>query len=530
MFYKKGINSVKYLNTILFYVFCTIMLFLSIRGLPGNPTLAELRSATWRDEGPFELSPERGRFTLLYSIIENNSFSFSPDLARFAEPDVAYSQGKYVSLFAPGLSFLVMPGYLIGKFFGASQVGTFAMVSIFAVLNGILIRLIAIRIGVNQLSATIAAYTFIFASPAFAYAVNLYQHHISTFLILLSIFLLIRFHTFWSLSFVWMLCVLSVVIDYPNFFMMLPIGVYALSRLFIIQKKREESVTLQFPLVGLLSFMSILLPVIFFCWVNIVSYGKPFQLAGALERPQKINADGSPVLASKTKKLALAKSSSGQQSSSYHVNVITYFVNRNLMNGLYTHVLSLDRGMIVYTPVMFFAIIGIVVAWKRRIIFFPLLIAIAGVNILLYSLWGDPWGGWAFGSRYLIPSYAILSIFIAIALSTLRKNIFFLFFFFITLVYSLSINTLGAITSSKNPPRVEVAGLEKISGIKQEYTFMKNAEFLSSGRSKSYVFQTIASRYISAWNYYLYVISILVAAAGFFIVSLWIVGKQKMNL
>jgi hypothetical protein len=518
---------VKYINTIIFFIFCTFLLFLSIRGLPGNPTVTELRSATWREEGPFELSPERGRFTLLYSIIENKSFSFSTDLALFAEPDVAYSRGKYVSLFAPGLSFITMPGYLIGKFFGVSQVGTFAIISLFAVLNAFLIRLIAIHLGARPQTSFIAAFAFLFATPAFAYAVNLYQHHISTFLLLFSIYLLVRFKTFWSLTLVWMLCAFSIVIDYPNFFMMLPIGIYALSRLFVIDKTHDHAMVFSVSLIKFLSFVGILLPILFFCWANVMSYGKPLQLAGALERPQKINANGKPVLASEKHKLLNQTNSSTQKNSEYHVNVITYFVNRNIMNGFYIHFISPDRGMIVYTPVMVFAIIGIIIAWKRNIPFLQLLIAISGVNIILYSMWGDPWGGWAFGSRYLIPSYAIFSIFIAIALTYLRKNIFFLTFFLLVLIYSISINTMGAITSSTNPPQVEIAGLEKRSGIKQEYTFMKNAQFLSSGRSKSFVFQIFASRYITAWNYYFYVVSIMVVAAIFFVISLWIEDKKE---
>lgn len=501
-------------GNLFFIMFCAIVLVFSLRGLPGNPTITELQALTWRDNGPFELSPERGRFALLYSLIENNSFSFSREIAFFAAPDVAYTDGRYVSLFAPGLSFTVMPGYLIGKYFGVSQVGTFAIISLFSLCNVFLIKIIAVRLGAHPIAAMIAGFGFLFATPAFAYAVNLYQHHISTFLILLSCYLLLRFKTVWSLVLIWILCGFSIIIDYPNFFMLLPIGVFALSQMFFVHKSQEGVVFFTFSLGRVLTCISLLIPLFFFCWFNLMSYGKPFQLAGALERPMKINADGTPVLSSETGDREEAIGSLRRYEPGSNTGVIRFFVNRNMMNGFYTHFVSGDRGMLVYTPVMFFAVIGIYIAWKKKLSYLSLFLAIIGFNIVVYSMWGDPYGGWAFGSRYLIPSYAILSFFIAIALTKFQKHIISLLIFFIVLSYSLAINTLGAVTSSRNPPKVEIAGLEKLSGKKEHYTFLRNIELLDSGRSKSFLFQSVAHTYLSAWNYYILLSSFSISFAG----------------
>ncbi|HBI16758.1 MAG: hypothetical protein UR60_C0017G0001, partial [Candidatus Moranbacteria bacterium GW2011_GWF2_34_56] len=93
-------------------IFVIVVYALSLRGLPGNPTAENLKSSNWRYEGPLELSPERGRYALVYSIIEDKSLQFSPDVANMAIPDLAYSKsGNFVSLFAPGVSFVVLPGY-----------------------------------------------------------------------------------------------------------------------------------------------------------------------------------------------------------------------------------------------------------------------------------------------------------------------------------------------------------------------------------------------------------------------------------
>src|SRR5579863_3303887 len=98
-------------------LFVVAALALTVRGLPGNPTPTQLNTLAWKDNGPFELSPERGRFALLYSLVENHSFQFQPDLARFTAPDVGYINNTYVSIFAPSISFLAIPGYVIGKYF-----------------------------------------------------------------------------------------------------------------------------------------------------------------------------------------------------------------------------------------------------------------------------------------------------------------------------------------------------------------------------------------------------------------------------
>src|SRR5690606_27797294 len=151
---------------------------------------------------------------------EDRSFSFSIPLARFVAPDLGYLDGKYVSLFAPTVSFLVMPGYLVGRALGASQVGAFASVSLFAIMNFILIREISKLLGAKPLAGTLAGIIFLFATPAYAYAVNLYQHHISTFLILASIYLIIKYGRKWTTLFIVMfLCALGLSVDNPNLFM-----------------------------------------------------------------------------------------------------------------------------------------------------------------------------------------------------------------------------------------------------------------------------------------------------------------------
>src|SRR3990167_10895887 len=124
-----------FLLNLLFIIFCAVILALGLRGIRGNPTSEDLNYQYWKDEGPLELSPDRGKYALTYSIVEDKSFKFSLPVARFATPDLGYVNGQYVSLFAPGVSFITIPGYILGKSFGAAQVGPFAIIALFALLN-----------------------------------------------------------------------------------------------------------------------------------------------------------------------------------------------------------------------------------------------------------------------------------------------------------------------------------------------------------------------------------------------------------
>ena len=118
--------------TLILTFFCISILALALRGNAGSPNSEELNRNYWSDDGPLELSPERGRYALLYSVLEDKSVHFSLAIARFTTPDLGYVNGKFASLFAPGVSYLVMPGYLLGKYFGYSQVGAFAVIFLFS--------------------------------------------------------------------------------------------------------------------------------------------------------------------------------------------------------------------------------------------------------------------------------------------------------------------------------------------------------------------------------------------------------------
>lgn len=512
----------KKIDVILIFILCAMVLIFSIRGEMGDPVQKNLQNPKFKDEGSLELSPERGRFALTYSLVEDRSFQFSLPVARFIVPDLGYVDGKYVSLFAPGVSFLTIPGYILGKYLNITEVGVFTTIALFALMNSLLIRSIAIKLGANAIAATTSAIIFLFATPAYSYAVTLYQHHISTFLILTSLYILISSKSLWSLSLIWLLFASSIALDYPNIFFMLPIALFALGKIIFIQQKKG-GLRLNLRLGALFTFLIAALPVIFLLWFNLNSYGNPLQASGTIPSVKAIDEQGYPKAPDQAKENVEKYVNPEIQQKT----LTGFFKSRNISRGLTTQFFSLDRGIVVFTPVMLFGALGIIYAYRKRMRMTALFLTIILSNLLLYAMWGDPWGGWAFGSRYLIPTYAIMSIFIAFALTTFKKNLIFLIIFFIISAYSIYVNTLGALTTNQNPPKNEAIELQKTSGIEQKYTFLRNWDFLNSNKSKSFIFQTYAKNYVNALTYYFILVSCLVLIVGSLAASSYLSAKKE---
>lgn len=484
----------------------------SIRGIQGNPNSKQIYTNLWREFGPFELSPERGRFALLYSLLEDKSFHFSVDVARFATPDVAIKDGKYVSLFAPLVSFTAIPGYLLGRVLGASQVGAYATIAVFALINMILIRALAIKLGAKSFAANIASGLFVFASPAFAYSVTLYQHHISTFLILSSLYLLLKYKNFLSLALVWLLFATSIPVDYPNLILMFPLAIYATFQIIWVQKE-ENAVKLKLNLLKILTGLAVVIPLLFYIWFSQNSYNKPLQLSGTLKSVSAIDQNGQPADSNliENKKPSEILQKQEEKGPERKKTATGFFKTRNILNGFYLHFISPDRGMLFFTPIMFFGSLGVFALWKKKQTALALIVGIIGADVLLYSMWGDPWGGWAFGSRYLIPSYALLSILIATALSKWRRNVVFLCLFVPVAIYSIGVNTLGALTTNTNPPQVEILALEQQTHREEKYTYERNWDYLTFNGSKSFAYNQFMREYITPTEYY-WIIVVLISS------------------
>ena len=190
--------------------------------------------------------------------------------------------------------------YIIGKYF-VGQVGAFAVIAIFALLNIALIRAITIRLGANW---RLILELLCLLRCNFTY-LSLYQHHISTLLLLLAIHVVLRWSNLWSVALVWFLTALALVVDNPNVFFMLPVPIYALGR--IIQVKQEErKIKINFKLAGSITFLAIIFPAFFFMWFNYKSYGSYFQLPGTIKSIQEVDESTDPIVSKSLRVLRTA--------------------------------------------------------------------------------------------------------------------------------------------------------------------------------------------------------------------------------
>lgn len=500
-------NKIPKILTGLFFVFCFAVLVLTLKGHVGNPTAAELREPYWTSDGPFELSPERGRFALAYSMVNDKSVIFSLDLARFTTPDLGYKNGNYVSLFAPGVSFVTSLGLMIGSFFGVSQLGAFSMVTMFALLNSYLLYRLAKVVGLSTTAALLGSFTFLFATPAFVYGVTLYQHHFSTALILLSLNLLLSGGSWIALFMIWLLCASSVPIDYPNAILMIPIGIAAMSRIFSLTKtKLALSISLKPYLLA--TFVGMVIPLGMFMWFNKASYGNPLQLSGTVASVARIDDNGNPTTPERDFEMLDEEYVNPDQQKK---SAIAFFEPRDLINGFYTHLISRDRGLIFFAPVLILALLGFSHLLARNSELGIITVSVSLLALLVYSLWGDPWGGWAFGSRYLIPAYAMLALLFAAALDRYRRSIVLLLLALTLGIYSIFVNTTGALGTIATPPKVQVLSLEAVTGRVERYSWDRSWEYITGGKTKSAVYESIFAPHLSPLAYFYYIFGVLSA-------------------
>jgi hypothetical protein len=312
----------------------------------------------------------------------------------------------------------------------------------------------------------------------------------------------------------WFLVAASIPVDYPNFFLMAPLAILTFLRLIKIENQKDFF-KIKLETAKLISALGIIFPLIFLGWVNTESYGNPFQLSGTVATVKSIDSQGLP-----RKDLVVKEDNLTDLRSDLDVGnsgALGFFNSRNISRGLYVHLLSPDRGLILFAPFLIFSIFGAVYLYRKKSSAFSLLFVIFCINLVIYSMWGDPWGGWAFGSRYLIPSYAVFSIFLAFALEKIASRKYLKLIVFVCIIYSVLVNTLGAITTSANPPKIEVLKLEELSGKQEKYTFERNWDYLSNYGSKSYVYRNFLSKYMSPIQFYLVIIcTITVVFTGLF--------------
>ena len=484
-------KTLVYVSVAVLFVLFTALYVVTLRGVTGNPSTSQM-IAQENTAAPFELSPERGRYAHVVALAETGKYELSQDLANFVYPDVGWFQGRFYSFFAPGLAYMVAPFYMLGAHVGMAQLFSFGAITLAALASLLLLVVIAVRVLKLPLWAGLtAALVFGFATTSWSYAITLYQHHVTLFLLLSGFLAAWKFAnsnnkltSFACAAWVWTAYGIAIFIDYPNALLLAPVIVYffnaALSQ---VKDAKRWAISLRpaFVLSSIFFFLLIGLH----GYHNQKEFGSWKRVSGGIVGYKTIRENGLEGLPTSelVEKLASAQARKD--------NVVAFFSEQRIPNSFGTLLFSKDRGLAVYSPLVLLGLLGLGFMFKR---FNPEVGFLAGTvaaNIFLYSSWGDPWGGWAYGPRYLIPTMAVSALGLAYAFARAPKAWIFRLVAVPFFVYSAGIALLGAITSNAIPPRLEADAL------KAPYNFVANYKWLHEGLSGSYVYNSYLKAYVS---------------------------------
>lgn len=466
-----------------------IVLFLVLKGTWGNGF--DQANALTSPGQVFESSIARGRYALILSIVESGSFEFSKSLAAFAAPDVSMIGKKFVSIFPPGVALALTPFYAIGRMLGFGQLAAVGVISVIAFINTWLLYRLALKFGFSVWSSLLAAIAFIFGTNALAYSTVISQHHFTVLLLVCALHLLwekrlIRRHAgFWTIY------GLSILIDWPNLVILAPVAVYLLVQDIVM--KRRFGLALVIPALGAI-------PVGLYGLYNSIVHKNPFAISQLSHRVEKVSDRGF-VLGNLLKSQLLS----------------TFYV-RHIPNGLKVLLISGERGAMLYSPISLLALFGIPAMFRKDKAKTCMLLVIPVLIVLMYSMFGDVWGGSSFGPRYLIPAFAVLSLFVASGFESFKRNKVFLALFGVLLSLSIAINVVGAITTISIPGgrETKVLGLAPVIEIVMQV--------LNSAKLGSFVYNIIGYNILTGSSYLLFVFSTAMLTAA---VVFWYASRLK---
>jgi hypothetical protein len=501
--------------TILIGLAAIFLVGLSLQGIKGNPNYFQ-NHLDIRGGGPYESSGSTSRFALTKSIVDNHSLSLSKELAIFASPDITLYNGKFFTIFAPGISFLAVPLYMLGQYFHEGQMFTYFLNVLFGLLNIFLIYKVSKKLKIPDYLGWLSGFVFLFATNALAYVGTLTQHQVSTSLVLLATLNSFEERNLKQNIIFGLLFAGGILVDIPNAFMMMPALVLILVKHFDWQETKQKiKINFKLSVFGLvLGLIPLLICYGIYNHQLTGSYIKIGQFIGRTA----INSDATEkVLTNNT----------GISSINKDLTLVSTPYNPRLeLNGFYILLFSDERGIFYYSPILLIGFLGLVFLYrhKEKRVLVSVLAGVALICVLTYSMFGDPWGGWGFGARYMIPAEAILSIGIGEAIDRFRRKLYLLFIAGALLIYSVAIAVVGAITTTSIPPRVEAIHLSTFI----PYTYQRGIDLIHQNISNSLIFNSLLINKINVSSYYLlWVVGVLLLISSIYGLYIFDKGGEK---
>jgi hypothetical protein len=342
----------------------------------------------------------------------------------------------------------------------------------------------------------------------------MYQHHITTFLILSAFFAAWGYvkggWKSWFLAFyIWTAYGFSIFVDYPNLVLMAPVIVYFGYKSLLIQRVKDK-INISFNLLFIISSIMFLFFIFLQGYYNYVHFGNWRKLSGEL-------VSISTVKDIKKTKLNLEQSI---QKAANKKSAGNFIKEENTSMSFAILTFAIDKGIFIFSPIFLLSLLGIYSVLKKISAEHSALLGVVLASLFVYSSWADPWGGWAFGPRYLIPSMSILSLYVALWFKETRFKLLSTLTALLLFIISSAIAVVGALTTNQVPPKVE-ADVLKIG-----YNFLLNYSYLMKGKNSSFIYNTYLSSYISLVDYYLIIFSSVVILGFFLLIQ---ISLRKQN-
>lgn len=469
-----------------FVLMSSVLLLLTLRGEWGNPRSNEIIASVNDLGGAFESSLSRGRFAQIMALAEDGRADLTGGKELIPIPDLGVVNGKAYPLFAPGLAFYSVPAYILGASVDASQLAVFMFTALVSILAAVMIILLGLSIGVPRWAAWVSAFIYLFATTAFPYAVTLAQHNFTV--LFMMVILLAGLHgpkIGFLYLFGWTAYGLAIFMDYPNTILLLPAMVYmSLQALTTVKRKGYATFSLQMALVYTsLFFMAVTGLHGFY---NMEHFGSPQTMGPAVFTRVK----------SETELENVRFLTEGNIPQAEDVST-SLFDAKTLPRGLFVLLLSEGRGLVYFAPVVLFGLIGLFqLSTTRQSRLSGTMAALVVVNLVLYGSFGDPWGGWEFGPRYLIITFSLLSVLLGYSLRTLAYG-WYRLLVLVVAIYSVLVNLAGVVTTNRLPAEVEAKVLDL------PYTYMYNFKLIETGANASFMYRSYVSSILSSQEYFL---------------------------
>ncbi len=465
------------------------LLLPGIKGTNSDPSYYEV-TRNREVGGPFESSGSTSRYVLTEAIAKDSRIDLTVEEAQFASPDVAGNPNKYFSLFMPGVSYAAVPFYKIGNVLGSGQMGAFSLNIVLALLNVVLISLIVRKLTGGLWIGLFSGLTFLFATNALPYSFYFTQHQLGTFCLLLILWLYQLPRNMLTNILAGFTYGYAIFTDMPNAIILLPAMVaIGLQNFSLINNEKKLSLKIKLSIVGLLVG---LIPMLYALGIyNQTLTGSYTNLPQFIGRSSDFSEQPEKQLINKPVE-ELTK-----------FDHIAPFFSRLTINGFYILLVSDERGWLVYSPIVFLGLLGLYKALKEKgetQAFAQVVLSSFLIALLLYSMFGDPWGGWSFGPRYMIPAAAALCIMLGYSAAAFKGKSVYTVILFVLLSYSIYVNALGVMTTTQIPPKQEAIYLNRYV----PYTYAYNIGLIEKNQSRSYMYNAYLQDKISIKQFHIY--------------------------